>query len=166
MTQVKIWGIYRTVSAVLGICTQELRQPSGAVVDYRTPQGSKAPRLISQCKKPFVYHHTVSSNIEVSLQSFFQSSVTVLICYRSLGVIFRVPRSVPCSLCCTPKQKSAGTDSCLTGLSPSMGGGHCQVGLPAPEKPLFKTSFYKANFICSLAIFCHIVFCLFVLCHI
>ena len=125
MTQVKIWGIYRTVPAVLGICTQELRQPSGAVVDYRTPQGSKAPRLISQCKKPFVYHHTVSSNIEVSLQSFFQSSVTVLICYRSLGVIFRV-LSVPCSLCCTPNQpdfrkKTAGTNSRLTGLSPSMG---------------------------------------------
>ena len=34
-----------------------------------------------------VYHHTVSRTIELSLQSSFQSSVTVLVCYRSQGHI-------------------------------------------------------------------------------
>ena len=38
-------------------------------------------------KNPSVYHHTVSCTIELSLQSSFQSSVTVLVCYRSQGHI-------------------------------------------------------------------------------
>ena len=51
-----------------------------------------------------------------------------------LGVIFSLTRSLPRTLGCTPKQpdsreKSAQQDSRLTGLSPSTGHGHCQVGL-------------------------------------
>ena len=51
-----------------------------------------------------------------------------------LGVVFSLTRSLPRTLGCTPKQpdsreKSAETDGRLTGLSPSMGSGHCQVGL-------------------------------------
>ena len=51
-----------------------------------------------------------------------------------LGVIFSLTRSLPRALGCTPKQpdsreKSARRDSRLTGLSPSTGHGHCQVGL-------------------------------------
>ena len=51
-----------------------------------------------------------------------------------LGVIFRLTRSLPRTLGCTPKQpdsreKSPQSAGSLTGLSPSMGCGHCQVGL-------------------------------------
>ena len=51
-----------------------------------------------------------------------------------LRVIFRLMRSLPHTLDCTPKQsdsreKSAALADRLTGLSPSMGSGHCQVGL-------------------------------------
>ena len=51
-----------------------------------------------------------------------------------LGVIFSLTRSLPGALGCTSKQpdsgeKSAQQDSRLTGLSPSTGHGHCQVGL-------------------------------------
>ena len=34
-------------------------------------------------ENPSVYHHTVSRTLELSLQSSFQSSLTVLVCYRS-----------------------------------------------------------------------------------
>ena len=51
-----------------------------------------------------------------------------------LGVIFSLTRSLPGTLGCTSKQpdsgeKSARQDGRLTGLSPSTGSGHCQVGL-------------------------------------
>jgi hypothetical protein len=51
-----------------------------------------------------------------------------------LRVIFRLTRSLPRTLGCTPKQpdsreKSPQPADRLTGLSPSMGSGHCQVGL-------------------------------------
>ena len=51
-----------------------------------------------------------------------------------LRVIFRLMRSLPHTLGCTPKQpdsreKSRRSAGSLTGLSPSMGYGHSQVGL-------------------------------------
>ena len=65
-TSPRAFGPLKTVSAVLGKCTREVRQPSRAVIADRTPQGSAAPRPIS------FYHHTVSRNIELSLLSSFQ----------------------------------------------------------------------------------------------
>ena len=51
-----------------------------------------------------------------------------------LGVIFSLTRSLPRTLDCTLKQSDSGKRSAkpnnrLTGLVPSMGSGHCQVGL-------------------------------------
>ena len=80
-----------------------------------------------------VYHHTVSRTLNSLFKVLFKFPSLYLFAI-GLGVIFRVMRSLPHALGCTPKQpdsreKPAKTDSRLTGLSPSMGSGHCQVGL-------------------------------------
>ena len=49
-TSPRAFGLLKTVSALLGKCTRELRQPRGFVIADRTPQGSAAPRLISTRK--------------------------------------------------------------------------------------------------------------------
>ena len=68
------------------------------LLSYRQPEPP-----IQTSRNPSVYHYTVSRTIELSLQSSFQSSVTVLFAI-GLGVIFSLMRSLPHTLSCTPKQ--------------------------------------------------------------
>ena len=80
-----------------------------------------------------VYHHTVSRTLNSLFKVLFKFPSLYLFAI-GLGVIFSLTRSLPRTLGCTPKQpdsreKSAETDGRLTGLSPSMGNGDCQVGL-------------------------------------
>lgn len=80
-----------------------------------------------------VYHHTVSRTLNSLFKVLFKFPSLYLFAI-GLGVIFSLTRSLPRALDCTLKQsdsgkKSAKPDDRLTGLSPSMGCGHCQVGL-------------------------------------
>lgn len=84
-------------------------------------------------KESFVYHHTVSRTLNSLFKVLFKFPSLYLFAI-GLGVIFSLTRSLPRTLCCTLKQhdsrkRSAKSDNRLTGLSPSMGCGHCQVGL-------------------------------------
>lgn len=67
----------------------------------------------------------VSRTIELSLQSSFQLSLMVLVCYRTCDV-FSLGWSLPPSLGCNPKQPDSWNipitcRTVLTGLTPSMG---------------------------------------------
>ena len=80
-----------------------------------------------------VYHHTVSRTLNSLFKVLFKFPSLYLFAI-GLGVIFSLTRSLPRALGCTLKQpdsrkRSAKPDDRLTGLSPSMGCGHCQVGL-------------------------------------
>ena len=81
----------------------------------------------------FVYCHTVSRTVNSLFKVLFKFPSLYLFAI-GLGVIFSLTRSLPRALGCTHKQpdsrkRSAKLDNRLTGLSPSMGCGHCQVGL-------------------------------------
>ena len=81
----------------------------------------------------FVYYHTVSRTLNSLFKVLFKFPSLYLFAI-GLGVIFSLTRSLPRTLGCTLKQpdsgkRSAKPDNRLTGLSPSMGCGHCQVGL-------------------------------------
>ncbi len=80
-----------------------------------------------------VYCHTVSRTVNSLFKVLFKFPSLYLFAI-GLGVIFSLTRSLPRTLDCTLKQSdsrnvSAKPDGRLTGLSPSMGSGHCQVGL-------------------------------------
>ena len=80
-----------------------------------------------------VYHHTVSRTLNSLFKVLFKFPSLYLFAI-GLGVIFSLTRSLHRALGCTHKQpdsrkRSAKPDNRLTGLSPSMGCGHCQVGL-------------------------------------
>ena len=82
----------------------------------------------------FVYCHTVSRTVNSLFKVLFKFPSLYLFAI-GLGVIFSLTRSLPRTLGCTLKQPDSGKRSAepeihrLTGLSPSMGCGHCQVGL-------------------------------------
>ncbi len=62
------------------------------IADTRTPEKGKKtrqsePQSLINFENPSVYHYTVSRTLELSLQSSFQLSLTVLVCYRSRGHI-------------------------------------------------------------------------------
>ena len=81
----------------------------------------------------FVYCRTVSRTLNSLFKVLFKFPSLYLFSI-GLGVIFSLTRSLPRTLGCTLKQpdsgkRSAKPDNRLTGLSPSMGCGHCQVGL-------------------------------------
>ena len=62
------------------------RQPSlliGQTAARRTSTGTSSRDF----ENASVYHYTVSRTLELSLQSSFQLSLTVLVCYRSRGHI-------------------------------------------------------------------------------
>ena len=80
-----------------------------------------------------VYHHTVSRTLNSLFKVLFKFPSLYLFAI-GLGVIFSLTRSLPRTLGSTHKEpdsgkRSAKLDNRLTGLSPSMGCGHCQVGL-------------------------------------
>ena len=80
-----------------------------------------------------VYYHTVSRTVNSLFKVLFKFPSLYLFAI-GLGVIFSLTRSLPRTLVCTFKQtdsrkRSAKPARHLTGLSPSMGSGHCQVGL-------------------------------------
>ena len=80
-----------------------------------------------------VYCHTVSRTLNSLFKVLFKFPSLYLFAI-GLGVIFSLTRSLPRTLGCTTKQPDSGkgsakSDNRLTGLSPSMGCGHCQVGL-------------------------------------
>ena len=86
-----------------------------------------------------VYHHTVSRTLNSLFKVLFKFPSLYLFAI-GLGVIFSLTRSLPRTLGCTHKQpdsgkRSAKPDNRLTGLSPSMGVGHSQVGLWLVSKP-------------------------------
>ena len=80
-----------------------------------------------------VYYHTVSRTVNSLFKVLFKFPSLYLFAI-GLGVIFSLTRSLPRTLGSTFKlpdsgNRSAKPDDRLTGLSPSMGCGHCQVGL-------------------------------------
>ena len=80
-----------------------------------------------------VYCHTVSRTVNSLFKVLFKFPSLYLFAI-GLGVIFSLTRSLPRALDCTLKQSDSGKRSAepehrLTGLSPSVGCGHCQVGL-------------------------------------
>ena len=119
-----------------GKCTREAGRSR-----QRRPCGSHAAQLpATKVEYPTETSRTppfTTTQFHVLLNSLFK----VLFNFPSrylfaigLGVVFSLTRSLPRTLGCTPKQpdsreKSAEMDGRLTGLSPSMGSGHCQVGL-------------------------------------
>ena len=81
----------------------------------------------------FVYNHTVSRTVNSLFKVLFKFPSLYLFAI-GLGIIFSLTRSLPRALACTFKHTDSGNRSAkpehrLTGLSPSMGCGHCQVGL-------------------------------------
>ena len=80
-----------------------------------------------------VYCHTVSRTLNSLFKVLFKFPSLYLFAI-GLGIIFSLTRSLPRTLDCTLKQSDSGKRSAkpnnrLTGLAPSMGSGHCQVGL-------------------------------------
>ena len=80
-----------------------------------------------------VYCHTVSRTLNSLFKVLFKFPSLYLFAI-GLGVIFSLTRSLPRTLDSTLKlsdsgKRSAKSDAHLTGLAPSMGCGHCQVGL-------------------------------------
>ena len=102
------------------------------------PCSTHAPAIRAEFREPTMrIHPFTSKRFHVLLNSLFKVLFNLPSRYLfaiGLGVIFRLMRSLPHTLGCTPKQpdsreESARRDRRLTGLSPSMGSGHCQVGL-------------------------------------
>ena len=84
-------------------------------------------------KEGCVCHHTVSRTLNSLFKVLFKFPSLYLFAI-GLGVIFSLTRSLPGTLDSTLKlsdsgKRSAKSDAHLTGLAPSMGCGHCQVGL-------------------------------------
>ena|GEM_PF-3209366 len=111
-----------------------VRLPPPVIADRATrttpPLGWVRPENFEE---GFVYHHTVSRTLNSLFKVLFKFPSLYLFAI-GLGVIFSLTRSLPRTLGCTLKQpdsrkRSAKPDDRLTGLSPSMGCGHCQVGL-------------------------------------
>ena len=80
-----------------------------------------------------VYCHTVSRTLNSLFKVLFKFPSLYFFAI-GLGVIFSLTRSLPGTLDSTLKlsdsgKRSAKSDAHLTGLAPSMGCGHCQVGL-------------------------------------
>ena len=80
-----------------------------------------------------VYYHTVSRTINSLFKVLFKFPSLYLFAI-GIGVVFSLTRSLPRTLDSTHKlsdseKRSAKPDNRLTGLSPSMGCGHCQVEL-------------------------------------
>ena len=97
-----------------------------------------APAIRAEFREPTMrIHPFTSKRFHVLLNSLFKVLFNLPSPYLfaiGLRVIFRLMRSLPHTLGCTPKQpdsreKSRRSAGSLTGLSPSMGYGHSQVGL-------------------------------------
>ena len=119
-----------------GKCTREPNRTEGTVIaDQIHPD-----RIDTKVEFPTETSRTppfTTTQFHVLLNSLFKVLFNLPSRYLfaiGLGVIFSLMRSLPHALGCTPKQPDSGeklaeADGRLTGLSPSMGSGDCQVGL-------------------------------------
>ena len=118
-------------------CVREADGTKRRVIADQIRPGRPPPRLSLPPSETSRAPPFTTTQFHVLLNSLFKVLFNLPSRYLfaiGLGVIFSLTRSLPRTLGCTPKQpdsreKSAQQDSRLTGLSPSTGHGHCQVGL-------------------------------------